>query len=53
MKRLYQQIFHFQKQIQAKHVFQVVFDMPYVDEDCFSVKKPIIVPAKTLLSQLL
>lgn len=45
-------LFHFQKQIQAEHVFQVVFDLPYVDEDCFSVKKPVIVPAKTFLSQL-
>jgi len=46
-------LLHFQKQIQAEHVFQVAFDMPYIDEDCFAVKKPVIVPARTLLSQLI
>ncbi len=46
-------LLHFQKQLQAEHVFQVAFDMPYVHEDCFAVRKPIIVPARTLLSQLI
>ena len=41
----------FQKQSGAEHAFQVIIDMPYVDQDCFNHKKPIIVPAKTLLSQ--
>ena len=45
-------LIEFQKQSGAKHAFQVVLDLPYVDEDCFSVCKPIIVPAKTFLSQL-
>ena len=45
-------LIEFQKQSGAKHAFQVVLDLPYVDEDCFSVFKPIIVPAKTFLSQL-
>lgn len=44
--------YYFQKKIQAKHAFQVVLDMDYVNKDCFSYKEPIIVPAKTFLSQL-
>ena len=42
----------FQKQTGAKHAFQVVFNMDYVDKDCFAYEQPIIVPAQTLLSQL-
>ena len=33
--------------------FQVIIDMPYVNKDCFSIKKPVVVPALTLLSQLI
>lgn len=43
---------HFQSQIQAEYVFQVAFDLPYEDIDCFSTKKPAIVSARTFLSQL-
>lgn len=43
---------YFQKKINAKHAFQVVFDMEYVQKDCFKHTKPIIVPAQTFLSQL-
>ncbi len=42
----------FQKQTGAQHAFQVVLDLPYVDKDCFSAKSPIVVPARTFLSQL-
>ncbi|MCX7115837.1 MAG: ATP-binding protein [Gammaproteobacteria bacterium] len=42
----------FQKQTGALHAFQVVIDMPFVNQDCFAHTKPIIVPAKTFLSQL-
>jgi uncharacterized protein len=42
----------FQEELGAAHAFQVILDLPYVDKDCFSIKTPIIVPAKTLLSQL-
>ena len=42
----------FQKESGALHAFQVVLDLPYVDKDCFSSEKPIIVPARTFLSQL-
>ena len=43
---------YFQEQTGAKHAFQVVFDMDYIDKNCFEYTKPIIVPAKTFLSQL-
>ena len=43
---------YFQKQIEAPHAFQAVFDLPFVDKDCFTVHEPVIVPAVTLLSQL-
>jgi len=43
---------YFQKQLGAQHAFQLAFDMEYVDRDCFSVRKPIRVPATSLLSQL-
>ena len=42
----------FQKQLQAKHALQVVINMPYVDKSCFISDEPIIVPARTFLSQL-
>ena len=45
---------HYQKQIGAPFAFQVVLDASYVDADCFARPgSPIVVPAKTLLSQLL
>lgn len=43
----------FQNQLNVPHVFQIAMDLPYIEEDCFSLKKPTIVPAKTLLSQLI
>jgi uncharacterized protein len=43
----------FQVQIEAQHVLQVVFDLPYVEVDCFDLKVPKIVPASTFLSQLI
>lgn len=51
-KNISPQLSEFQKQSEAEHAFQVVLDMPYVEKDCFRGSKPIIVPAKTLLSQL-
>ncbi len=46
-------LFHFQQQTSAPHAFQIAFDLPYVDKDCFSHHEPIIVPASTFLSQLI
>lgn len=42
----------FQKSTGAMHAFQVVIEMPYVERDCFQYTDPVIVPAKTFLSQL-
>lgn len=45
---------HFQDQTKAPFAFQVVVDSDYVDADCFAKPRgPMIVPARTFLSQLL
>ncbi len=44
---------HFQNQTRAPHAFQAVLDLPFEPADCFSTHRPTVVPAKTLLSQLL
>ena len=46
-------LYYFQEKIKAKHAFQVVIDMEYVEVDCFKYYEPTIVPAKTFLSQLI
>lgn len=43
---------YFQKALQAKHAFQVVFDLPYEQIDVFDYTSPVVVPAKTFLAQL-
>jgi predicted AAA+ superfamily ATPase len=43
---------HFQRQTGAAHAFQVVQELPFVDADCFSRSAPVVVPARTFLSQL-
>ena len=45
-------LYHFQKETGAAHAFQVAFDLPYVNKNCFDDNHPILVPAKTFLSQL-
>jgi hypothetical protein len=50
--RLSKNLFYFQDKLKARHAFQVVFDLEYVAKDCFSSAKPMIVPARTFLSQL-
>jgi predicted AAA+ superfamily ATPase len=45
---------HYQEQTKAPFAFQVVVNADYVNADCFSKSRgPIVVPAKTFLSQLL
>lgn len=51
-KGLSSALFHFQEETKAPHAFQLAFDLPFVNKDCFEEKGPIIVPAKTFLSQL-
>ncbi len=42
----------FQEQTGAKHAFQVALDKEFINKDCFDYSEPVIVPAKTFLSQL-
>jgi predicted AAA+ superfamily ATPase len=45
---------YYQEQLKIPFAFQVVLNADYIDTDCFTVQdRPVIVPAKTFLSQLL
>lgn len=44
---------YFQAQTKARHAFQAVMDLPFRRADCFERTEPTVVPARTLLSQLL
>ena len=51
--RLSPALAHYQNQVGAPFAFQVVVDADYVDADCFVAPgPPLVVPARTLLSQL-
>ncbi|WP_341789284.1 ATP-binding protein [Rickettsia endosymbiont of Polydrusus tereticollis] len=43
---------YFQEHLKCPFAFQVILDMEYKEIDCFSYNYPVIVPAKTFLSQL-
>jgi hypothetical protein len=43
---------HFRKATKAAHAFQVTLDLPFEEADCFAHHGPIVVPARTFLSQL-
>jgi uncharacterized protein len=43
----------FQSQTQARHAFQVVLGRPFIKVDCFERTDPVVVPARTFLSQLM
>jgi predicted AAA+ superfamily ATPase len=43
----------FQKQLKAPHAFQVLYNMPFVNKNCFLEHNPRVVPASTFLSQLI
>lgn len=45
-------LYRFQQETGAPHAFQVAFDLPFVNKNCFEEKEPIQVPARTFLSQL-
>ncbi len=51
-KGLSPSLFHFQKETQAEHAFQIAFDLDFVQKSCFEVREPVVVPAQTFLSQL-
>lgn len=44
---------YYHKILKTEHAFQVAFDLPYADVDCFSYSNPCIVPASTFLSQFI
>ena len=52
-KALNRKLEYFQEKTKAPHAFQVNMKMDYVDKDCFSINYPVVVPAKTFLSQLI
>src|SRR5690606_13365305 len=43
---------YYWKMLKTSHAFQVVYEMDYIQQDCFKHSSPIIVPAETFLSQL-
>jgi len=43
---------YFQAQTRAPHALQVVLNLPFEPADCFAVTVPVVVPARTFLSQL-
>ena len=42
----------FQQQSGADHAFQVALDLPFLERNCFEATRPVIVPARTFLAQL-
>jgi len=44
---------YFQQATRARHAFQAVIERPCDEADCFSRNEPVVVSARTLLSQLL
>ena len=50
--RLSSSLTFFQEQIGADYALQVVHNIDYINQSCFQDKSPLIVPAKTFLSQL-
>jgi uncharacterized protein len=51
--RLSDSLTRFKHEPQGKTCFRAVIDLPFVAVDCFSRTDPVVVPARTLLSQLL
>ncbi|MCT4635321.1 MAG: AAA family ATPase [Rickettsiales bacterium] len=46
-------LLYFREKTKAPFAFQVVHNLDYIDRSCFETKKPMIVPARTFLSQLI
>jgi len=42
----------FAKQLKVDHVFQIAMDGEYIGKNVFDIKRPVIVPARTFLAQL-
>ncbi len=41
-----------QNAVGAKHAFQVVMNLPFIQSDAFAYTAPVVVPARTFLAQL-
>lgn len=52
-EKLSEHLILFQQQTKAPFAFQLAYDLPYIDKDCFSYLQPMIVSLKTFLSQLI
>lgn len=52
-KELNKNLAWFQKKTGAKHAFQVVMDLPYVEADCFAHKQAVKIPVESFLMQLI
>ncbi len=46
-------LLYFANQLKPTYSFQSVFNMNYIGKDVFSLDKPMVIPVKTLLSQLI
>lgn len=46
-------LLHFQKQVNAKYVFQLCADLPYIEQDFREIISPKMFPLSTFLSQLI
>lgn len=45
-------LYYYQEMLKVDHAFQVAMDLEYVNKSVFDFSQPLIVPAKTFLSQL-
>ena len=52
-KNISKSLLNFSEQLKPKYSFQTVFNMNYIEKDIFQLDKPMVIPLKTLLSQLL
>jgi len=53
-EKISKSMYYFMEKTGTPHAFQVIFDADYINADCFKSKgKPLVVPAKTLFSQLI
>jgi predicted AAA+ superfamily ATPase len=50
---LFSALAHFQVDTRAEHAFQVLVHLPNVAGNCFASRTPVVVPARTALSQLI
>lgn len=52
-QKLSDNLHHFNQQLSAPHVLQVCEKLNFVNRDCFSLDRPMVVSLKTFLSQLI